>query len=189
MPSSKPLNSSSLPLPPSWLWLDSRSWFDYADVLAFPSHVIFQIQKGGSKTKSKMNSLFLHTWLAPGYLMEKQKAPQCGWAWLWLKVKHSLYTQNGLSDLISRENMWELPDTGEPCAWLCCTCCPSGEKKGCNCWVTTGALLLITLAAVSIFPLTHKKPWFSTQTLSCFCPYRACHCWVWTRETHHSSHL
>lgn len=47
------------------------------------------------QTKSEINSLFPHTWLAHGCRREQGSACRCREAWLWLKVKHLLFTQSG----------------------------------------------------------------------------------------------
>lgn len=64
--------------------------------------------------------------------------------------------------------MWKLPDSDRPCAWLCCTCCPSRERKGCNCGAAGEVLqmlLLITLTAVSTMADKHSIKCSHRQSL------------------------
>lgn len=85
------------------------------------------------QTKSEINSLLPHTWLAHGCRREQESACQRGEAWLRLKVKHLLSTQSGFCWWNQNwDHRWKLPGCDQTCALFFC---PSGGGgiKGLRC--------------------------------------------------------
>lgn len=121
----------------------------------FPSHTWFpKFKKSSRKTKSKMNSLFPHTWLAPGRLRGITKGLS---VWMGMTVAksqtHTVYTIRFVWFNQRREHVGAARQWSAMCLAVLYTL-----KEDWICWGTTGA------SVNNFYGSINTKPWFLTQT-------------------------